>query len=77
VRLVGFAIEIYYDARTYERQMKVWIFFGPQITQKFEDESFSTESNSTGKGVWQAFENFCRNFLGNEKVEIAVNLCRS
>jgi hypothetical protein len=49
--------------------MKVGIFFGPQITQISEDEGFSTKSNSTGKRVWQAFENYCRNFLGNEKAE--------
>jgi hypothetical protein len=43
--------------------MKVGIFFVPQITQIFEDEVFSRKSNSTGKRVWQAFENVCRNFL--------------
>jgi hypothetical protein len=29
--------------------MKLGVFFGPQITQLFEDKSFSTKSNSTGK----------------------------
>jgi hypothetical protein len=29
----------------------------------------NTKSNSTGKKVWQAFDNVCRNFLGNEKAE--------
>jgi len=29
----------------------------------------STKLNSTGRRAWKTFENVCRNFLGNKKVE--------
>jgi hypothetical protein len=47
--------------------MKEEIFVGPQITQLFEDQDFSTKLNYTGKRGWMAFENVSRNFLGKEK----------
>ena len=40
---------------------------GPQITQLFEDQVFSTELNSAEKIAWKAFENICRIFIRNEK----------
>jgi len=57
--------------------MKVGIFFGPHITQIFEDESFSTKSNSTANRDWWAFEIVCRNFPGNKNLKITVKFCRS
>jgi hypothetical protein len=47
--------------------MKEGIFVGPQITQLFEDQDFSTKLNDTEKRAWKAFKNECRNFLGKEK----------
>ena len=47
--------------------MKEGIFVGPQITQLFEDQDFSTKLNYTDKRAWMAFENVCRNFPGKEK----------
>jgi len=51
-------------------QMKVWIFLGPHIKKKLlEDHDISTKLNGTERRAWKAFENVCRNFLGNEKAE--------
>ena len=50
-----------------EARMKEGIFFGPQITQLFDDQDFSIKLTSTKRRVWKAFENVCRNFLVNEK----------
>jgi hypothetical protein len=47
--------------------MKERIFVGPQIP--FEDHDFNTKLNATERRTLEAFENICRNFLGNEKVE--------
>jgi hypothetical protein len=49
--------------------MKDGIFIGPQITQLYKDQDFSTLLNSTGRRSWKAIENICRNYLGNEEVE--------
>jgi hypothetical protein len=38
------------------RRKKEIIFFGPQITQLFEDQDFSTKLNSTERNAWKAFE---------------------
>jgi hypothetical protein len=38
-------------------------------TQPFEDQDISTILNTTGRRGRKAFENVCRNFLGNEKEE--------
>ena len=38
---------------------------GPQIRKLFKDSDFSNKMNVTEKRVWEAFENVCRNFLGN------------
>jgi hypothetical protein len=50
-----------------EAKMKERIFVGPQITQLFNDQDFSTKLTSTGRRAWKAIENVCRNFLVNEK----------
>jgi len=42
--------------------MKVGICFGLQIKQLFVDQDLYR------KRAWEAFENVCRNFLGNEKL---------
>ena len=47
--------------------MKEGIFIGPQITQPFDDQDFSTKLTSTERRAWKSFENVCRNFLVNEK----------
>ena len=49
--------------------MKEEISVGPQITQLFEDQYFSTKLNYTERRAWKAFENVCRNSVGSEKVE--------
>jgi len=49
--------------------MKKRIIIDPQIPQLCKDEDFSTTSNSTGRRAWKAFENVCRNFLGNKRAE--------
>jgi hypothetical protein len=49
--------------------MKEGSFIGSQTRQLFENQDFSTELNSTERRAWKAFENICRNFLGNKKVE--------
>jgi hypothetical protein len=50
-----------------EAKMKEGIFVGPKITQLFADQYTDTVLNSTERRAWKAFENLCRNFLGNEK----------
>jgi len=43
-----------------------------------QTNTFGTVLNSTERRAWRAFENVCRNFLGNEKGgKIRVKLCRS
>jgi len=59
VYLVGFIIEI----------MKKGIIIDPQITQLCKDQDFSTKLNSSERRARKTFENVCRNFLGNKKVE--------
>ena len=49
--------------------MKEGIFIGPQITQLFEGQDFTTKLYSTERRAWKALENVCRNSLSNEKVE--------
>ena len=60
-----------------EAKMKEGILIGPQIKQLFEDHDFSTELNAAERRAWEALENVCRNFLGNERMELTVKLCRS
>jgi len=50
-----------------EVKMKEVIFVGPQITQLFDDQDFSTKLISAERRAWKAFENVCRNFLFNKK----------
>ena len=52
-----------------EAKMKEGIFIGPKIKQLFEGHGFDTKLNATERRPWKAFENVCRNFLGNEKAE--------
>ena len=49
--------------------MKVGIFLGPHIKKLLEDHDISTKLNGTERRAWKAFENVCRNILGNKKVE--------
>jgi len=55
-------------------KIKKRIFVGPQIKQKFEDQDLSTKLNSAERRAWITFENFCRNFIGNEKLEICSEI---
>jgi len=50
-----------------EVKMNEGIFVGPHIKQPFEDQDFGTKLNPTERRAWKAFQNLCRNFLGNEK----------
>jgi len=60
-----------------EAKMKEGIFVGPQITQLFDDQNFSTKLTSTEIRTWKAFVNVCGNFLINKKKrKIRVKLCR-
>ena len=52
-----------------EAKKKEGIFVCLQIKQLFEDQDFSRKLDSTEIRAWKAFENVCRNFLGNEKAE--------
>jgi hypothetical protein len=49
--------------------MEVRIFLSPYIKQLLEDHGINTELNGTERRAWEAFENVCRNFLGNKKAE--------
>jgi len=49
-----------------EAKMKEGIFVGPQIKQLLKDQDFCIKLNAVEKRAWKAFENICRNFLGNE-----------
>jgi hypothetical protein len=52
-----------------EAKKKGGNFIGPQIKILLKDHTFSTELNTTERRAWEASENICRNFLGNEKTE--------
>ena len=52
-----------------EVKIKEAVFVGPQVTQLFEDQDFSTKLNSTERRAWKAFGNVCTNFIGHEKAE--------
>jgi hypothetical protein len=60
-----------------EAKKKDGIFIGPQIQQLFKDHDIGTELNTTERRAWEALENVCSNFSGNEKAEITMKLCRS
>jgi hypothetical protein len=49
--------------------MKLGVSIGPQITQIFVDQDFSTKLNSTDRRGWKAFEIICRNFTNNKTTE--------
>jgi hypothetical protein len=49
--------------------MKKGLFIDPKITQLCKDQNYSTKLNSTERRAWKAFENVCRNFLGNKTAE--------
>jgi hypothetical protein len=58
--------------------MREGIFVGPNITQIFEDQNFSTKLNYAERRALKASENICRHFLGNgKKRKITVKLCGS
>jgi hypothetical protein len=52
-----------------ETKIKERVFFGPQNTQLFEHQDFSTKLNSTERRAWKAFGKVCTNFIGHKKVE--------
>ena len=39
------------------------------VHKLFEHRDFTTKLEATERRVWGAFENVCRNLLGNEKAE--------
>jgi hypothetical protein len=49
--------------------MKEGIFVRSQIKRVFAHHDISTKLNATERTVWVAFQNVCRNFLGNKKAE--------
>ena len=49
--------------------MKEGIFVCPQNAQVSKDQHFSKILNSTKRRARKAFENICRNLLGNEKAK--------
>ena len=73
----GFACSRQKFPKISDTKMKEEIFVGPQVTQLFEDQYFSTELNSTEGRAWKAFENIFRNFLGKENAKNFVKLCRN
>jgi len=52
-----------------EAKKKGGISVGPQNTQLFEDQDFSTKLNYTERKALKASENVRRNFLRNDKAE--------
>ena len=50
------------------------VFFGPQVKQLFKDPAFKNKLNSVERRPWDACENVCCKFLGNEKSENCVDL---
>ena len=62
---LGYLRQIFSKIR--EANLKEGIFVGPQITQLFEDQDFSTALNSTERRAWKVLQNVCRNYLGNKK----------
>ena len=56
--------------------MKEGIFIGPQIIQLPKDQDFNTQLNLAERRAWKSFENICRNFLCNEKVEDCCEIVR-
>jgi hypothetical protein len=53
-----------------DQDKKKYIFVGPEIKQKSEDQDLSIKLNSAERIAWITIENVCRNFIGNEKREI-------
>ena len=51
------------------------IFVGPQITQLYVDQDFSTQLNFTERRALKAFQNAGRTFWAKKK-KISVKLCR-
>jgi hypothetical protein len=48
---------------------KEGIFFGPQIKQILEEQTFSVKLNFTERRTWKTFEYILRNLLGKERTE--------
>jgi hypothetical protein len=65
----GFAYLRQKFSKISKTKMKEGIFVVSQIKQLFEDQDFSTESNSTDLRTWEASENVCRNFMGHENAD--------
>ena len=57
------------EPKTSKAKMKEGIFVGPKPTQLYEYQDFSRQLTSSQRRTWKAFENVCRNFLGNEKLK--------
>ncbi|KAK4871914.1 hypothetical protein RN001_016038 [Aquatica leii] len=55
--------------RLSEAKIKEGVFLGPQIRQLFQDSTFIEHLNRKEKRAWLAFQNVCKNFLGNHKSE--------
>lgn len=53
--------------RISEAKIKEGIFVGPQIRQLFRDANFRQNLSDNESRAWNAFENVCSNFLGNNK----------
>jgi hypothetical protein len=60
-----------------EAKNKNGIFVGPQIQQLLKDHDIGTDLNTTERRALETSENVCSNFLGNEKAQITVKMCRS
>jgi hypothetical protein len=48
-----------------DAKIKEGIFVGPQIRALLGDSIFSEKLNKFENKAWRAFENACKNFLGN------------
>jgi hypothetical protein len=65
----GFAYFRQTFSKLSEDKMKGGIFVGPQVTQLFEDQDFSTKLNYTERRAWKAFGNVRRNLPCKDKAE--------
>ena len=53
--------------RISEAKAKEVIFVGPQGKQRFQDLDFKNKLKAADNRAWDASENVCSNFWGNEK----------
>jgi hypothetical protein len=54
--------------------IKEGIFIGPAVTHLFQDLDFKNKLNAANTRTWDAYDNACSNFLGNEKCENYVEI---